>query len=154
MKNCILILAGFFLASLGYSQSNKEEVDLIQAAFGMEKKAIVAEFVQPSDQHKDAFWNLYDEYETERKALGKERIELLTQYAESYLALTDDQADEWTKKVIELQKNTDKLIVTYYEKVRAVTDGIVAVQFYQIENYILTMIRMEILQKVPFVKKN
>ena len=154
MKKFFLIFAGLFMVSLGYTQSNKEEIDFLQAAFGMEKKTIVAGFVQPSDEQKDAFWTLYDEYETQRKELGRERIDLMTQYADQYLAMTDEQADDWTRKVIDLQKKTDKLIVTYYEKVREATDGIVATQFYQIENYILVMIRMEILDQVPFVKKS
>jgi len=153
MKKYILITFALFLASFAYTQSNKEEIDLVQAAFGMDKKAIVADFVQLSDTQKDAFWTLYDEYETKRKDLGKERIELLKQYAEQYMTMTSEQADTWTKKVMELQTKTDKLIATYYEKVKGVSDGIVATQFYQIENYILSMIRMEILQEVPFLKK-
>ena len=153
MKKYILIFASLFLASFAYTQSTKEEVDLVQAAFGMEKKAVVAEFVKPSDAQKDAFWKLYDEYETQRKALGKQRIELLQQYADQYLTMTALQADTWTKSVIELQKKTDNLIVTYYGKVKSISDGLVATQFYQIENYILTGIRMQILQNVPFVSK-
>ena len=153
MKKYILIIATVFMASYAFAQSNKEEVDLIQAAFGMDKKAIVADFVQLSDTQKDAFWVLYDEYETKRKDLGKERIELLKQYAEQYMTMTSEQADTWTKKVMELQVKTDKLIATYYEKVKGVSDGVVATQWYQIENYILSMIRMSILQEVPFLKK-
>ena len=114
MKNYILIAAALFLASFAYSQSAKEEVDLVQAAFGMEKKQVVADFVNPSDTQKDAFWQLYDAYETERKELGKQRIELLNQYADQYLTMTSEQADAWTKKVIVLQKKTDNLIGTYY----------------------------------------
>jgi hypothetical protein len=68
--------------------------------------------------------------------------------------MTSEQADAWTKKVIELQKKTDNLISTYYTKVKLISDGIVATQFYQIENYILTAIRMQVLQNVPFVQKN
>jgi hypothetical protein len=153
MKKYILITFALFLASFAYTQSDKEEIDLIQAAFGMDKKAIVADFVQLSDTQKDAFWKLYDEYETKRKEYGRERIELLKQYAEQYMTMTGEQADTWTKKVMELQVKTDKLIATYYEKVKGVTDGVVATQFYQIENYILSMIRMSILQEVPFLKK-
>jgi hypothetical protein len=149
----MLLLATLFLASFAYSQSNKEEIDLVQAAFGMDKKAIVADFVQLSDTQKDAFWALYDEYETKRKEYGRERIDLLTQYAEQYMTMTSEQADTWTRKVMELQTKTDKLIATYYEKVKGVSDGVVATQFYQIENYILAMIRMSILQEVPFLKK-
>jgi len=67
--------------------------------------------------------------------------------------MTGEQADLWTKGVIELQKKTDNLIVAYYGKVKTISDGIVATQFYQIENYILATIRMKILQNVPFIEK-
>jgi hypothetical protein len=153
MKKYILIIAALFLASFAYTQSNKEEVDLLQAAFGMDKKAVVTDFVKPSVAQKDAFWKLYDEYETQRKELGKQRITLLEQYAKQYQSMTSEQADAWTKKVIDLQKKTDNLIVTYYGKIKLVTDGVVATQFYQIEGYILTAIRMQILQNVPFLSK-
>jgi len=66
--------------------------------------------------------------------------------------MTSEQADAWTKKVIELQKKTDGLIVTYYGKIKTATDGIVATQFYQIEGYILTAIRARILENVPFLE--
>jgi len=153
MKKYILIAAALFIASFAYSQSNKEEVDFYQAAFGMDKKAVVNDFVHPSAAQKDAFWKLYDEYETQRKELGKQRIELLKQYADQYQKMTSEQADAWTKKVIALQQKTDKLIVDYYAKVLKISDGVVATQFYQIENYILTAIRAEVLQAVPFLPK-
>ena len=154
MKKIFLPILALLLSSFAFSQSENEEIELIQSLFGMEKKAVVADFVQPSDAQKDAFWNLYAEYEKERQELGKQRIELLQLYADEYLTMTSDEADVWTKKVIELQKKTDALIVSYYEKVKKLTDGIVATQFYQIENYILTYIRMKVLQEVPFVKKS
>jgi hypothetical protein len=125
----------------------------MQAAFGMDKKAAVAEFVKPSPAQKDAFWKLYDEYETQRKELGKQRITLLEQYAKQYQTMTSEQADAWTKKIMDLQKKTDNLITTYYGKVRSASDGIVALQFYQIENYILAAIRAQVLEQVPFVEK-
>jgi hypothetical protein len=154
MKKYILLIAASLIASFTYAQSNKEEVDLMQAAFGMDKKAAVAEFVKPSPAQKDAFWKLYDEYETQRKELGKQRITLLEQYASQYKTLTSEQADAWTKKVMELQKKTDGLIATYYTKIKGISDGIVATQFYQIENYILLAIRAQVLDAIPFVEKH
>lgn len=71
MKKITLLMAALTIAIVSYSQSAKEEVDLFQAAFGMEKKAVVANFVHPMDFQKDAFWKLYDEYETARKENGK-----------------------------------------------------------------------------------
>ena len=153
MKKYILFTAALLIASFAYSQSAKEEVEFIQAAIGMEKKAAVAEYIQVSDAQKEAFWQLYDEYETQRKELGKERIELLIRYGKEYRAMTVEQADAWMADVIELQGKTDKLILTYYKKIRKSTDGIVAAQFYQIENYILTIVRMKVLTEIPLVEK-
>ena len=153
MKKYLLIIAVIFMASFAHAQTNAEEVDLIQAAFGMAKKDIVSAFVQPPATQSDAFWELYDAYETQRKVLGKQRIVLLEQYAEQYESLTSEQADEWTTKALALQKETDKLIATYYKKVKVATDGLVATQFYQVESYILSGIRMELLDGIPFVQK-
>jgi len=153
MKKYILLVVASLMASFSYAQTNKEEIDLMQAAFGMDKKAAVAEFVKPSDAQKDAFWKLYDEYETQRKDLGKQRIELLKQYATQYETMTSAQADAWASKAMDLQKKTDNLITTFYGKVKGATDGIVALQFYQMENYILAGIRAQLLDQIPFVEK-
>jgi vacuolar-type H+-ATPase subunit H len=153
MKHYLLITAALFLASFAYAQTDNQEVELIQQLFGMEKQAIITDFVTPSESQKDAFWKNYHDYEIQRKELGKQRIELLKEYADQYLKMTAEQADEWNKKAIDLQKKTDALIVNYHGKIKKETDGIVATQFYQIEYYLLTIIRMEILNEIPFVKK-
>jgi hypothetical protein len=114
---------------------------------------MVEEFVKVDPAQKDAFWQLYDEYETSRKDLGKQRIALLEQYADSYDRLTNETADAWTKEVISLGKKTDALLVTYYNKIKKVTNPIVALQFYQIEGYILSGIRLKILGEIPFPGK-
>lgn len=153
MKKYILIISVIFLAStFANAQSAKEEVDFIQAAFGMEKKAMIAEFVIVPESQKDAFWQVYDAYETKRKTLGQQRYELLNQYAEQFETMTNEQADVWSKKVMTLQGKTDKLISTYYKKVKKVSNGMVATQFYQIETYILTELRAVILEEIPFVQ--
>jgi hypothetical protein len=153
MKKYLLIIAVSCITSLSFSQSYTEEVDLMQAAFGMAKKEIVSAFVHPSASQSEAFWTLYDQYETQRKVLGKERIALIEQYANQYENMTGEQADAWLTKVKALQKKTDKLIATYYKKVKAISDGLVATQFYQVESYILTGVRMELLEEIPFVQK-
>jgi hypothetical protein len=67
------------------------------------------------------------------------------------MTMTNDEADEWTTAVMKLSASTDKLIKTYYKKIKKATNPIVATQFYQVEVYILTGIRMEVLDEVPFL---
>jgi hypothetical protein len=108
----LLILMVLGLANLN-AQSAKEEVDFIQSIFGMEKKALVAEFVEPEDAQKDAFWKLYDEYETARKELGKKRIELLLKYDENFENLSNELAGQLLKEILSLTQKNDKLLSTY-----------------------------------------
>ncbi len=149
MKRLTLFFAFIFAFVLVKAQSNKEEIELVQSVFGMEKKAIIAEFIKVDAAQKDAFWMLYDEYEVKRKELGKERIALLTEYADNYDKLTNETADAWTKKVIALGGKNDKLIATYHKKISKATNPIVALQFYQVEEYILSGIRVSILEELP-----
>jgi hypothetical protein len=153
MKKALLFFVIFILFSgLIKAQTNKEEIDIMQAAFGMEKKAMVAEFVQVDDAQKDAFWKLYDEYETQRKVYGKQRIDLLNEYTDTYQKMTNESADAWLQKTLDLGKKTDALLLSYYKKVKKATNPINALQFYQVENFILTGIRNQIMGELPFVE--
>jgi len=150
MKKTILIFVGMIATIFTYAQSNTEEIDLIQSIYGIEKKAIVEEFIQPKADNKASFWEVYDEYEVKRKALGKERFNLLVEFEEKFENLSNEEADEWMKKVISLAKRQDKLVDTYYAKVKKASSPIVAMRFYMLESYLLTAIRYEILDAIPF----
>ena len=151
MKKATFFLLGILLFGVVSAQSNKEEVDLLQSLFGMEKKAMVSDFVEVDAANQEAFWKLYDQYEVARKDLGKKRIMLLSQYAENYDEMTNESADAWMKDIIKLSGATDNLLVAFYKKIRKVTDPATAARFYHIENYILTAIRLSILEEIPFV---
>ncbi|MEI7813066.1 MAG: hypothetical protein WCJ01_11695, partial [Ignavibacteria bacterium] len=134
------------------AQSNKEEVDYIQSVFGMEKKALVSDFMNLDVSKSDAFWKLYDEYEIQRKDLGKKRIDLMNQYAANYSSMSAEVADKWMADVIKLSSSTEKLLVTYYKKIKKVTDPVTALKFWHVESYILNSIRQAISSEMPFVK--
>jgi hypothetical protein len=139
------------MALVGFSRSNKEDIDLVQAMFGKEKKAMLMEFVQLEDAQKDAFWASYDEYETKRKELGKKRIDLLSRYVDGYMTLDDAGTDQIIKDIISLQEQTDKLVGSYYAKIKKGSGIKAAAQFYQFETYLLSKIRAEIMENIPLI---
>ena len=150
MKKTIVLLVFLSAVFATNAQTTNDEIEYIQAIFGMEKRAAVKDFIVLEDAFKDDFWRLYDEYEFERKDYGKQRIQLLDRYVDSYDKMTDKQSDVWMKSVISLRQRNEKLIETYYKKIRKVCSPTVAMQFYQIESYLLAGIRFQILESVPF----
>ena len=152
MKKVSIFFISLFISGVALAQSNKEDVDIIQSVLGKEKKALVADFLKLEAGPKtDAFWKLYDEYETERKALGKQRIALLEKYASSYGSTDDAQTDQLIKEIQSLQGKTDKLIIKYYGKIKKESSVKTAAQFYQLEAYFLSVIRATILNSIPFI---
>jgi hypothetical protein len=152
MKKLLFIFAALLVAGIANAQSNKEEVDFMQSVFGMEKKALVADFMNIDASKADAFWKLYDEYEVQRKELGKKRLDLMEQYANNYDGMSAEVADKWMADVIKQGKSTDKLLETYYKKVKKVTDPVTALKFWHVETYILSSVRQAIASEMPFVK--
>ena len=150
MKTYYLIVLLSLVFSGLSAQSARDEVDFIQSVFGMEKKALVAEFVKPDASQKDAFWQLYDEYEMARKELGMKRIELLLKYEENFDNLSNEIAADLLKEILALTKKNDKLVASYVKKVAKATDPVVAMQFHQIEMYVMSEIRVALAEGLPF----
>ncbi|MEM9329329.1 MAG: hypothetical protein AAGA85_26950, partial [Bacteroidota bacterium] len=133
------------------AQSGKEEVEFIQSVFGMEKRAIVADFIDLDGDAADAFWTAYEEYETGRKALGQGRIQLLKDYADNYDGLTDDKIKELAMASAKQRSSRDKLMLKTFKKMSKTAGVKAAGQFYQIERYFESIIQAQILESIPFI---
>ena len=152
MKYLLLVCLSTVLGFSSFAQSNKEDIDMVQAMYGKAKKEIVADFIKFPDSVKSAaFWKLYDSYETERKALGRQRLAILQKYADAYATLDGKTTDDIMLQTMGLQKSVDGLIGTYYDKVKKSVGIKQAGQFYQLESYLLSATRVYILGNIPFI---
>ena len=152
MKN-LFLLAFVFTTIFGFSQSSMEEVDYYQSIFGMGKKQVVAELITLDPETKDAFWMLYDEYEVNRKELGKKRIALLETYAEKYNNMAPEELKKVMMESMSLNAEGEKLIKSYYKKIEKQVGGVAAAQFYHMEVYLMSEIRVAVFGNIPMVDK-
>lgn len=152
MKKTILIFVAILFANLSFAQDYSiEEVEIFQNLFGAEKKAIIEGNIDLTGVDANAFWGLYQEYETFRKELGKKKLELLKQYS-TMSTISNDQVEKLMKTAISLRKSEDALIEKYYKKLGKSTSPMVAAQFYQIERYIGDGMRFAILNSIDFIQ--
>lgn len=134
--------------SMVNAQTVQEEIDYIQSIFGMEKKEALADFLEL--QQSASFWDIYNEYEVQRKELGKKRLNLLDNYISNYDSMGDEGTDDIIKQAQTQKKSLDKLINQYYKKIKKDSGSKTAAQFYQFENYLLSAIRYGIFESIPF----
>lgn len=153
MKKLTILITAFLAFNVSFAQDDaSEEIAMIQELFGVEKASIMEQNIDLTGVNSDAFWKLYDEYEEQRRELGKARIELLQKYTNKKGSLTNQQAKDLMAEAVPLRSAGDKLILNYTKRIEKATNALVSVQFYQIENYISDGIRFSILNNIDFIQ--
>ena len=151
MKKILFVSVIFFMATLVFSQVTKDEVDYVQSLWGKDKTDIIKELIKPGDSESKDFWTIYDKYEAARKEIGKERIKGLSDYAQNYKTITDEQADELVSRTFENHSKFNELLSSTYNQMKAVIPTIKAAQFVQLELYLETTIRQAIQGEIPLI---
>ena len=90
-------------------------------------------------------------YVEEGKKLGEERIQIIASYADNYVGLTNEKADELTQRLLKNNAAIDKLQLKYYNLIKKEISAIRAAQFMQLELYMQTMIRAELQNSLPMI---
>ncbi len=149
----IITLALLSILGIGnsFAQLNKDEVQLVQAIWGKEKRAIITDFMKFTDAEATAFWPLYGEYQAEAKKLGEERINTISDYTNNVSKLTNEKADEIAMKILKNNLAVDKLQSKYYAKMKKAVTAIRAAQFMQLDVYLQTMLRAELQSSLPMI---
>ena len=93
-------------------------MELLRADMRSNKVAVLKAAMQLTSDESKAFWPIFREYDTELAAIHDSRIDLITQYAEEYRSLTDEQAGEIVDSWFKLQQNLLRLKRKYYKKVK------------------------------------
>lgn len=144
----IMVIATF---SVNAQSSFKEDVEVLQSIYGKSKSDLVKQYMNLSDEQSVAFTKVYDNYETQRKALGQTKFQLINDYAANYATLTDAKADELAKGTLKNHIAYEKLYEKTYGQAKKAIGAINAAKFIQLEVYLQTIIRSEILEAIPFI---
>ncbi|HSF55575.1 MAG TPA: hypothetical protein VLA71_17600 [Algoriphagus sp.] len=153
MKKLLLSVLILFAVGIGssFAQTVDEEIKLVQEAFGKDKKSLIESYMALSPEKAAAFWPIYEEFEAERKAIGKERIMIINEYIEKFTHIGDAEADALATRSLKNDAALNKLYTSYYSKLKKATSAMDAAKFIQVEFYISNTIRNVIQQELPFI---
>ncbi len=151
MKKVVLAVLFVMFAFAGMAQSNKDDLQILQATFGKEKAELVKAYMKIPAEQDAAFWSLYDKYEEERRALGKEKAVLIEEYANAYETLDDKKAADLMNKKLKLTDSYTKMQKKYFDSFAKQFGGRQAAKFFQLEDYLENIIRLGIQESIPFI---
>lgn len=149
----IILLGIVSILGMGncFAQMAKDEVELAQAIWGVEKRNIVKDFMKFTEAEATVFWPIYDEYQSEAKKLGAERINTISDYTNNVGSLTNEKADQIAMSILKNNLAVDKLQSKYYAKFKKAVTAIKAAQFMQLDIYLQTMMRAELQSSLPMI---
>jgi hypothetical protein len=151
MKKLVLAVSMLMIAFAGTAQSNKDDLQILQATFGKEKAELVKAYMAIPAEQDAAFWSLYDQYEEARRALGRDKLALIEEYAAAYETLDDKKAAELWNKRMKIGESYSKMQKKYYDSFTKLIGGRQAAKLFQLEDYLENIIRLYIQESIPFI---
>ncbi|QBN17684.1 hypothetical protein [Flavobacterium nackdongense] len=151
MKKVFLIVLVALTTGAFAQSTTKEDLEVIQGIYGKSKKELAAAYMAIPDAQASAFWKVYDEFEVERKALGKVKVAIIEDYASNYANLTNESADKIAKAALKNNMDYEKLFGKFYDKYKKAVGALTAAKMIQFENYMQTAVQSEIQDSIPFI---
>ena len=152
MKKQILSIALMvFAATSLFSQVNTGDINLLQKHFGVQKIALLKEYMEFTPEQDAAFWPVFDKYEAERQALAQQRIQLVDEYMKAIENIAPEKASSLVSKSADMEIKFKKLQTKYFKELSKKIGPVKASQFYQFENYLNNLTNLLIQQNIPFV---
>ena len=90
--NRLLLIVFLMITTTTFAQDVDSFVELLRSDVKTEKKAIITEVMDFTEQEAAAFWPEYRNYEFDLDKLGDARLILIKDYADNLETMTDDKA--------------------------------------------------------------
>lgn len=152
MKKYLLLLLVVVFTAPAWAQSDTDYIEMERTVLKTERKAIVTDAMQFTDEEAKVFWPLYNEYATEVYKIQTENLDIILDYAENYETMSDEKADELMLRTFKVTDELVKLKKVYYKKFKKILASGRVVRFFQLDNKINALIGAEMALEIPLVE--
>ena len=150
MKKISLTFALSLFAVALYAQSSYLEI--VRSTIKTEKKALIAEVMQLSDEENLAFWDVYNEFDEKHYKLNTEYFAVVMDFADNFDNMSAEKATDLINRATKFNIDEAKLEKTYLKKMMKVISPQKTVRFYQALNKIQAMIDAQMAAEVPLLE--
>ena len=143
----LLCLSGGLLA-----QDLQTQIAFTRAQDEADRQAIVAATLNLSEKDSAAFWPLYKDYRNEMAKVGDRTWKLLIEFADKYGSMNDADASKILDEVLSIEKQQNEIKTKWMKSMRKTIPATTVARFYQIDNKIDTLLRLDAAANVPLVE--
>lgn len=136
----------------GSAGSIDQDIDMLRKDIRSQKKQIIAANVQLTDAEAQQFWPVYDQYTAALVQVNNDKYALIKEYADSYGTMTDAQAEDWTKRLLQLDANVSALRLKFVPAFRKVLSAKKTALYEQVERKTQMLIDVQLSLQIPLVQ--
>jgi hypothetical protein len=151
MKKTILIF--FVTVASMFAQDLNSYMELIKSDMKTEKKIIITQAMQFSENDSKIFWDLYGDYELSMDKLANKRIEYIKDFAQNYPNVSNEKADEIMKKAFNYFEDRLELRSDFYDDVKDKLGAFTAAKYIQLDMQMQLVIDIQISAALPLLDK-
>ena len=152
MKKLIFGTLFMFLASMAFTQTADDYIEVLRSVLKTEKKATIAEVMQLSEQESEVFWPLYNEFNEKMYTVQSKRVKIIKDYAASYANMTDEKADELWTASMNFKQESLNLTKQYYKKFKKILPAGKVAKYFQAENKIAALVDYQLAADIPMIE--
>ncbi len=129
---------------------SQKQLDI--AAARAQRKAVIGQNMNLTDDESKAFWPLYDEYEGKMDKIEDRHIREIKEFAKRFQNLSNADARKKLNEVMAIAQARLNVQNAYIPKFRAIMDDIKVTRFFQIDNKLRALVQCQIAQIVPLAQ--
>lgn len=153
MKKLIIILFLLGVTSIFAQDFNSYYIELLRSNIKTEKKFLIMQAMQFTEEENSVFQPIYKEYEFELDKLGDKRLANIKDFAENYKKMTDLKADEIIDRSFNYQEERLDLKRNLYNQLKEKLNPSTAAKFIHVEHQIQLIIDLKINAELPLIER-
>lgn len=132
--------------------STDQDIDFLRKDIRSQKKQMIAANMKLTDKEAEQFWPLYDQYTAELVKINDKKYASIKEFAENYDTLTDDQATNLSRQLLEVDESVAQLRIKYIPIFRKVLSGKKTALFFQLDHRLVMLIDLQLASQIPLVE--
>lgn len=150
MKKFNLTFLFSFLTIALYAQNSYMEI--VRSTIKTEKKVLIAEVMQLSDEESIPFWEVYNEYDEKSYKLNTNYFNVIMEFADNFENMSAEKATDLITRANKYSLDVAKLEKTYLKKMMKVISPQKTLRFFQASNKIQVMIDAQLAAEIPLLE--
>ena len=129
-----------------------QQIALLRKDLRSRKKQLIAANLSLTSAEAENFWPVYGEYTAETIKINDTKYALIKKYAEDWGHMTDQQAEDYVRRMVGVDQSTSELRLKYWPRFRQVVSARNTALFFQMDRRINIMIDLQLSAQIPLIE--